>query len=82
MQKTHSDYSGTIVPFTETDFIPLPAKSVSYRGIVFSRSTLLRMREQGRIKLASFRFTGAVKPRLYILTESLDAFIAKQLATP
>jgi hypothetical protein len=67
------------VPFSEGDFIPLPAKSFGYRGVIFTRSTLLRLREANRVKFAKFRFTGKTKPRLYVLRESLDAFIAAQM---
>lgn len=79
MATIHPDPSKAVL-FTESDFIPLPAKSFGYRGISFSRSTLLRLREQGRVKLARFRFTGNTKPRLYVLRESLDTFIADQLS--
>lgn len=70
-----------VVPFSSADFIPVPAKSFSYRGVNWTRSTLLRLRSKDRIKIARFRFTGAVKPRLFVLRESLDAFIETQLAT-
>lgn len=79
MSAIHPEASKAVL-FTEADFIPLPAKSFRHRGIQFSRSTLLRLREQGRIKLARFRFTGSTKPRLYILRESLDTFITDQLS--
>ncbi|CAN5911946.1 hypothetical protein BH11VER1_BH11VER1_14150 [soil metagenome] len=81
MQQNHSDTIG-LQPFTESDFYALPAKSLSYRGITFTRSTLLRLNQQQRVKLARFRFTGKTKPRLYVLRESLDDFIKRELASP
>lgn len=71
----------TPVPFTEADFIPLPAKSFAYRGISFTRSTLIRLHKQQRVKFAKFRFSGNTKPRVYVLRESLDAFIESQLGS-
>lgn len=79
MKATPSNTS-RLVPFTEADFIPLPAKTLDYRGIRFSRSTILRLKDQRSLKLVSFRFTGKTKPRLYIPRESLDAFIEGQLS--
>lgn len=73
--------SGTnqAVPLSEEDFIPLPARTFAYRGVNWSRSTLLRLRKQGRVKVARFRFSGTTKPRLFVLRESLDHFIAEQV---
>lgn len=65
---------------SELDFIALPAKSFEHRGITFTRSTLIRLRKQGKIKFTAMRYTGRTKPRLYVLRESLDTFIASQVA--
>jgi len=65
--------------FTAEDFIPLPSKSFQYRGITWSRSTLIRLADRGEIKMPGLRLTGSVLKRRMILRESLDAFIDKQL---
>lgn len=71
--------SSTLNQFEAEDFIPLPAKSVQYRGISWSRSTLIRLANRGEIKMPGLRLTGSVLKRRMILRESLDAFIDKQL---
>lgn len=69
----------TLQQFAAEDFIPLPAKSVRYRGIPWSRSTLIRLANRGEIKMPGLRLTGSVLKRRMILRESLDAFIDNQL---
>jgi hypothetical protein len=69
----------TLCPFASEDFIPLPAKSFQYRGITWSRSTLIRLANRGEIKMPGLRLTGSVLKRRMILRESLDAFLEKQL---
>jgi hypothetical protein len=66
--------------FTPDDFIPLPSKSITYRGITWSRSTLIRLANKGEIKMPGLRLTGSVLKRRMILRESLDAFIHNQLS--
>ncbi len=68
------------VPFTTGDFIPMPSKSVTYRGLTFSRSTLIRLWGAKAIKTTKLRYTGSTLGRRVILRESLDAFIDSQVA--
>ena len=70
----------TAVAFTESDFLPMPSKTITYRGIQFSRSTFIRLWEDGKIKTTKLRISGKVLGRRLILRESLDAFIDKQVA--
>jgi hypothetical protein len=60
------------------DFIHLPAKNFNYRGITWSRSTLIRLADRGEIKMPGLRLTGSM-PRRMIIRSSLDAFIERQL---
>jgi hypothetical protein len=62
------------------DLIQMPAKSLLYRGVKFSRSSLHRLGKAGEIKTAAIRFTGSTQRRRVILRESLDAFIDRQIA--
>ena len=68
------------VAYTAEDFIPMPAKPITYRGIQFSRSTLIRLWEAGKIKTSKLRISGSVLGRRFVLRESLDAFIDSQVA--
>lgn len=61
------------------DLIQMPAKSLVYRGVKFSRSSLHRLGKAGEIKTAAIRFTGSTQRRRVILRETLDAFIDRQL---
>jgi hypothetical protein len=61
------------------DFIHLPAKNFEYRGITWSRSTLIRLADRGEIKMPGLRLTGSMLKRRMIIRSSLDAFIDKQL---
>jgi len=70
----------TTVAFTAEDFIPMPSKPITHRGIPFSRSTLIRLWEAGEIKTTKLRVSGKVLGRRVILRESLDAFIDRQVA--
>lgn len=70
----------TAVAFTAEDFIPMPSKPITHRGIPFSRSTLIRLWEAGEIKTTKLRVSGKVLGRRVILRESLDAFIDRQVA--
>ena len=70
----------TAVPFTAQDFFPMPSKGFTHRGIQFSRSTCIRLWEKGEIKTTALRFTGSIHGRRYILRDSLDAFIDRQVA--
>jgi hypothetical protein len=60
------------------EFIHLPAKSFDYRGITWSRSTLIRLADRGEIKMPGLRLTGSL-PRRMIIRASLDAFIDKEI---
>lgn len=70
----------TTVAFTAEDFMPMPSKSITHRGIPFSRSTLIRLWEAGEIKTCKLRVSGKVLGRRVILRESLDAFIDREVA--
>ena len=76
----HSSVPQTAVAFTAEDFIPMPAKPITYRGIQFSRSTLIRLWESGKIKTSRLRISGSVLGRRFVLRESLDSFIDQQVA--
>ena len=65
--------SGVYVATAADDFLPLPAKSLHYRGLNLSRSSLFRLREAGEIRTKEFRVTGKLKGRSFILRESLDS---------
>lgn len=69
-----------LVASTDQDFIPLPRGTLFYRGLKLSRSLLYRLREAGDIKVKQFRVTGGLQGRTFILRESLDAWIERQLA--
>ncbi len=71
-----------MTPYSEDDFIHIPSqrKPLTFRGVQFSRSTILRLADAKKIKLAKLRLTGGVQGRRYILRESLDAFINAQIA--
>lgn len=65
----------------------MPSKSVTYRGLTFSRSTLIRLWGAKAIKTTKLRYTGSTRGytgstrgRRVILRESLDAFIDAQVA--
>ncbi len=62
------------------DLIQMPAKTLQYRGVKFSRSSLHRLGKSGEIKTAAIRFTGSSQRRRVILRESLDAFIDRQIS--
>jgi hypothetical protein len=62
------------------DLIQMPAKTLLYRGLKFSRSSLHRLGRAGEIKTAAIRFSGSTQRRRVILRESLDAFIDRQIA--
>lgn len=64
-----------LIGFTSSDFIPLPIKSLSYRGLELTRSNLIRAIRRGDIKSRLFRQPGSLKGRRYILPESLDTYI-------
>ena len=70
----------TLVAFDKADFIEMPAKTLHYRGISFSRSTLIRLWQANQIKTIGLRMTGKVKKRRAILRESLDTYLDDQLS--
>jgi hypothetical protein len=70
------------VATTAADFLPFPAVTLNYRGLNLSRSSLYRLRDAGEIRTKAFRITGGLKPRTFILRESLDAWIARQMSQP
>lgn len=76
MTNTTSDK--TLINFTD-DLIQMPAKTLLYRGLKFSRSSLHRLGRAGEIKTAAIRFSGNTQRRRVILRESLDAFIDRQI---
>lgn len=61
--------------------IPKPSGRLDYRGIDLSRSSILRLAEANQIKLVKLRVTGSAKGRTFILRESLDAWLNRQLTT-
>ena len=69
----------TPLQFTD-DLIQMPAKTLLYRGLRLSRSSLHRLGRAGEIKTAAIRFSGSAQRRRVILRESLDAFIDRQIA--
>jgi len=73
-----------MIPYTEEDFIPLPtaSKPLTFRGVQLSRSTVLRMVDLGRLKLAKFRLTGRAQGRRYLLREDLVNFINERMSIP
>ena len=81
-QPTPNMTTQTLTQFSANDFIPLPPGNAPliHRGVQFSRSTILRLAESKKIKLAKMRLTGGVQSRRYILSESLDKFLDDQIA--
>ena len=72
-------HAAEIVTVEPSDFIPMPAKSISHRGVILTRSTLIRGIGAGHIKSRLLRIPGSTKGRRYLLRESLDAFLEKCL---
>lgn len=64
----------------ESDLIEFPSRSLTFRGVRFSRSSIYRLAEAGEIKTVPIRFTGSTQRRRVILKESLDAFLDRQIA--
>lgn len=63
------------IPLDIGDFLPLPEKDMTCRGVRLTRSTLIRAEKKGQIKTRLFRQPGSTKGRRYILRESLHAYI-------
>jgi hypothetical protein len=61
------------------DYTPLPAKSLHFRGVELTRSTLIRAIKAGKIHSRLLRHPGSRKGRRYILTESLAAYLAAHM---
>lgn len=68
------------VAVTEADFIALPRKSLTFRGVSISRATLIRAIKAGRLKSRLFRQPGSTAGRRYLLRDALDSFINEQMA--
>lgn len=64
----------------DADLIPMPSKSLVYRGMPFSRCTIYRLADAGEIKTTAIRLTGSSQRRRVILRESLDAFLDRRIA--
>ncbi len=62
------------------DLIEMPSRTLVFRGLRFSRSSLYRLADEGEIKTVPIRFTGSTQRRRVILKESLDAFLDRQIA--
>jgi hypothetical protein len=67
---------------SDDDFVPIPQKRLKYRGINLSRSSVLRLAASHDIKLVKVRVTGGAKGRSFILRESIDAWINRELSSP
>ena len=74
--------SGTFVATTAADFIPVPQKRLDYRGLNLSRSSTLRLINSGEILVAKLRVSGGRQGRTFILRESLDAWLERELCRP
>jgi len=61
------------------DFIPLPAKSITFNGVRLSRSTLIRAIAAEEIKSRLFCVKGSTKGRRYVLRESLEEFVRSSM---
>jgi hypothetical protein len=71
--------SGTFVATTAADFIPVPQKRLDYRGLNLSRSSTLRLINAGEILVAKLRVSGGRQGRTFIIRESLDAWLEREL---
>ena len=74
--------SGTFVATIADDFIPVPQKRLAYRGLNLSRSSTLRLINAGEILVAKLRVSGGRQGRTFILRESLDAWLERELCRP
>ena len=74
--------SGTFVAATAADFIPVPQKRLAYRGLDLSRSSVLRLVNAGEILVAKLRVSGRRQGRTYLIRESLDEWVSRELRRP
>lgn len=74
--------SGTAVTANTDDFLPIPAKRLAYRGLDLSRSSILRLVNAGEVLVAKLRVSGRRQGRTYLIRESLDAWVSRELRRP
>ena len=67
---------------TNQDFIPIPPVRLKYRGLDLSRSSTLRLIKAGEFRVVRVRVTGGTKGRTFILRDSIDAWLERELARP
>ncbi len=69
--------ASVLVTVTAGDYTPLPAKSLTHRGVELTRSTCIRAMHSGLIESRLLRQPGSKKGRRYLLTASIDSYLER-----